>query len=265
TNRHHIWHMREFFSFSFVNKIIGRLASIASEGIVCMSENIRVTLFPLYRKNNLKVIYEALDNFAYKRYDYSASRKEFDISDKCIVISMISRMHPQKGQYELLEMAQEILKEKDVLFLIAGDIAPSNLRNILYKRKIEYFIRKMNLGYRVRLLGFRGDVDKILSLTDICIFPFLREEPFGLAMAEAFIFGKRVLFYHRRGLDEIDAFFSHAGETLSPENLRQSIEKIRRSRFIENNITIPPVFSFNNYEKEINSFIESVTKKMNPR
>jgi len=254
-NRPHIWHLREFFSYNFVNRFIRWMGEHFSSKIVCMSENIKNNLFT--SKRDIKIIYEALDFYQYK--NYRCPKEEFKIFRDSVVISMISRIHPLKGQYEFLKFAEDIFRNEDIVLLIVGDITPKAFKNFIYKKKIKNFVRVRKLEKKIYLLGFREDIDRILSLSDICVFPFLRNEPLGLAMLEALAFGKKVLFNPNRGAMEVNSFFENKGEILSKNNLRRIIGEIK-GVYPKQKVFIPVVFSFDFYKKDITSFVDYVVK-----
>jgi len=90
--------------------------------------------------------------------------------------------------------------------LIAGDISYPDPKSTLYKRKIERVIKENRLN-NVFLLGYHDDIDRILCMSDICVFPFLREEPFGIAVVEALAFGKQTFYPKAGGLREVYKIF----------------------------------------------------------
>ncbi|MBP7089049.1 MAG: glycosyltransferase family 4 protein [Candidatus Omnitrophica bacterium] len=247
TKRRHIWHIREFFFLRLINKILGMLARELSDTIVCQSKSIREKL-NLFGK--AKVVYEPLYPDDYKIYDSVLLKKEFQLPLDSKIITFVSRIHPLKGQYEFLRELKPVLKKSGKLFLlIAGDISPPTFRNRWYKRKIFRFINKNNLK-NVRLLGFRKDIDKIFSLSDICVFPFLREEPFGIAVTESLAFGKTTFFNQKGGLKEIFDIFK-AGDEYDIDKLKEKLSQINSQTIEIKRFYIPRDLSFRNYENEI--------------
>lgn len=200
----HICFVREFSPGGYVNRILSLWTRRFCDRIICQSETIRERLF---FNEKAEVIYEPLDDREHAVYDPARVREELGLPLEAKIIAVISRIHPTKGQYRFIEEARDYLKDNDdVLVVLAGDISPVTLRNRLYKRKIERLIRLQGLR-NVRLLGFRQDIDKVLSLSDVCVFPFEREEPFGIAAAEALSFGKLSFFPKRAGLKEVYELF----------------------------------------------------------
>jgi len=209
TKNRHVWYIREFFPSRFLNSFFGRFAGRFSDMIICQSNTIRQRL-RLYDK--AEVIYEPLDESDYKIYDPGPIKREFNLPPDSKVISVVSRIHPSKGQLEFIEEMKESLKKHgDLFLLIVGDISCFNLKNRLYKRRIMELMNKSGLK-NVLLLGFREDVDRMLSLSDICIFPFKCEEPFGISVAESLAYGKPTFYPRSGGLREVYDIFKEGEE-----------------------------------------------------
>jgi len=250
TNCLHVWHLREFFPHRLANRLIGRLAGYSWK-IVCMSENIKQNLG--LRGENVSVIYDALEISDKRNNSYL--EKELKIVSDAAVISIISRIHPLKGQLEFLEFAKDIIKNSNTILLLVGDITLGNRRDKAYKRKIKEFINNNHLRTKVFLLGFRLDALEIINVSDICIFPFLRNEPFGLAMAESLAMGKKTLFYDNAGSREVNELFGNTGEILTLESL---IRSIAESKLASNElvINIPYALRFDQYRASITKLLE---------
>lgn len=248
----HIWHIREFFHIQLVNRLIAALAKRSSSGIICQSKNIKNILFT-NTETDISVIYEGLDPDQYNNYDKRQILP--DMPDDAVVLSVISRIHPLKGQYEFIKLMVELYKEleRKTFVLIVGDISPPTLRNYIYKRRIKRFVKKNRLEDRILFLGFREDITRILSFSDICVFPFKRNEPFGLALLEALVFSGQVFLNFNPGSEEIAYFFKDRCKRLSPELLRETINK---GRFGARQIYLPDIFSFKNYKRQTLSFIK---------
>ena len=248
TNKEHIWFVREFFASGLINRIFGFFVKFFSNKIICQSEAISSKL---HLKNGANIVYEPLNPDDYKIYPNELARKEFDFSVSAKIITIISRIHPLKGQYEFIKDFQDTLaNDKDLFLLIVGDISSSIAKNRLYKRKIEEIIKKNNLK-NVCLLGYRSDIDKILSLSDICVFPFRREEPFGIAVTEALAFGKKVFYPRSGGLKEVYKIFG-SGEDLTAEGILKELSRLKRGRFSgTGKLYVPDILLFEVYKDKI--------------
>ena len=247
-NRFHIWHIREIFPYKFMNYILGNYAKLFSSQIVCQSEFIKEKL----HLNKAAVIYEPLNKKDYKFYGYSRARDKLNIPHNAVVISIISRIHPAKGQYEFISELRKLLqRDKNVIVLIAGDISISTFHNRAYKRKIEELVKKYSLS-NVRILGFVDDIGLVLSAIDICTFPFKREEPFGIAAAEALACRIDAFYPPAGGLSEVRRIFRRGNDF----NIDEIIKRVRNYRRYANTrrkttFNIPDELSLKRYKNVI--------------
>jgi len=244
----HVWFIREFFNVTFIDKIFGRIVNCFSDIIICQSKAIKNKLF---LSDRAKVVYEPIDFANYRMYSRQVLRDELKISHDSIIMSIVSRIHPSKGQFKFIEGIKEVLlRDKQLFLLIVGDSSIRNLRSYLYKRKIRELINNNNLK-RVMLLGFREDVDKIFSASDVCVFPFQREEPFGIAVAESLIFGGIVFFPRTGGLKEIFNIFNR-GKEYDIKEVTEVIENLKtNSSDKQKKLEIPKILSVDNYKNQI--------------
>ena len=165
-------------------------------------------------------------------------KKELDIKEKDIIISCIAEFTPNKNQIFLLEAWEKLAQEFyniHLLFIGKGECL-NNLK--------EYV--KHNLLPRVYFLGYRNDVPKILSKSDIVALVSKRE---GLprSIMEAMALGKPVIVSNVRGnrdlvkrekngflveLSDIDGLVSSMKKLIADDKLRAemgraSLEKIK--------------------------------------
>lgn len=121
-------------------------------------------------------------------------RKELEIQDDRIVISCVSLMRPEKGHQDLLE-AIAGQRRRDTLYLLAGD-GPR-------RPNLEAQAASLGLGSeRVRFLGFRDDVDALLSVSDMVVQPS-REDALPTALIQALAAGLPAVATDVGGIPEI--------------------------------------------------------------
>lgn len=253
----HIWHIREFFHIRFANKALSRIIKRFSARIICQSENIRKTLFPA-TASHITTIYEPAPLKLPRAVNGKSARDKLNISQETIVMSIVSRIHPHKGQYEFIKSMSAFLSQKDsdTVLLLAGDISPRNLRTYLYKKKIERAIKKNNLQKKVLLLGFVKDVRAIFESTDLAIFPIRRNEPFGIALLEALTFSCQVFVSPNPGFDEIISFFKTPYNKLHPKVLS---DIIKNRDIIKREPDLPKAFLFKTYNDKMLILMKGVS------
>ncbi|MBN2482699.1 MAG: glycosyltransferase family 4 protein [Candidatus Omnitrophica bacterium] len=224
--RTHIWYIWEMSPRVALNRLCSRYIQTFSSAIICASHTIKTYLA---LPDSTKVVYNPIDPAQYRIYAPARARRDLALPQAAIVLTIIARIHPSKGQLEFLRSYHTILKKyPEVILLIVGDIGVKTLRNSMYKKNLLHFIRT-HCPNNIRYVGARNDIDKLLSASDICIFPFCRIEPFGIALAEALSFQKRCLFPGSGGFKEIGTLFSQ-GEELRQDTLEEAILQCRTSK-----------------------------------
>lgn len=95
-------------------------------------------------------------------------RTELGLGKDDLVVSVVARLHPQKGHRYLIEAIPSILAHvPNAVFLLAGDGA---LRD-----ELDQAIDRAGVGHAVRLLGARNDVPDLLSISSLFVLPSLWE------------------------------------------------------------------------------------------
>lgn len=116
-----------------------------------------------------------LKKFSKSDADESEIKSKLNISESSTVFLSIGELNDGKNHITVLE-ALKIIKEKtgleDIIYLICG--------NGKLKEYLESKISEFGLEGTVKLLGYRRDIPDICAITDLFIFPSLRE---GLPVA----------------------------------------------------------------------------------
>ena len=120
-----------------------------------------------------------------------------------IQIGCVGRIHPGKGQQELLEafaLAADDGAAFDCTLHYFGDVYPGN-DHLLEELKTQAVA--MGVEERVRFHGFVPDPDDIYPLLDLVVAPSTSPESFSLVCAEAQAYGLPVVGPDRAGPAEI--------------------------------------------------------------
>jgi glycosyltransferase involved in cell wall biosynthesis len=114
-------------------------------------------------------------------------RRELQTPDDSTVIVMTCRLEPYKGHTLLLDALGRLRDQPGWEAWIAGGIQRPHEREFLdeLRRRAEV----AGVADRVRFLGQRSDVPKLLAAADIHCQPNLGPEPFGIAFIEAMYAG----------------------------------------------------------------------------
>jgi len=147
-------------------------------------------------EDKITTIYNGVDIPKFQTHvDINKKKKEFGIKSSEKVITIIGRLHQQKGHCYFLKAAQIIVKKKpNVKFLIVGD-GPlgSQLRDMSNDLKI---------SKNVIFTGLRNDIPQILAMSDISVLTSLREG-FSITVLESMAAGKPVIATNVGGNSEI--------------------------------------------------------------
>lgn len=95
-------------------------------------------------------------------------RKELGIAQDTIVITHLAEFNDNKRQIDIVLAAEELKKQsKDFVFLLLGDgPLTTEIKNEIRNRQLEDY---------VHCLGYRDDINQILSITNIGLLVSLRE------------------------------------------------------------------------------------------
>jgi len=100
--------------------------------------------------------------------DKNALKREFGLPQDTSVVTTIGPFKPQKNLGDFVRASAVILKSfPRAYFLVAGDGEQ--------KHMLKELIGRLGLEGKVILLGWRGDTDKILSVTDVFVMTSLWE------------------------------------------------------------------------------------------
>lgn len=130
-------------------------------------------------KNRIMILHNAIDTkrFAYSEDTRKKVRCELEIQDK-FVLGHVGRLALPKNHDFLLDVFCEVQKKiPNAVLILVGE---GELRE-----KIEGKIKDLRLESKVKLLGKRNDVNRLLQGMDLFVFPSLFEGfPIGLIEAQ---------------------------------------------------------------------------------
>lgn len=190
TRTRHIWHIHEIIeSPQWLYRFLGRTLNYYSDTVIAVSEAVAKSWSKYVDAKKIRSVYNGIDYspFLEKKGNF---RAEIHAGDDAVVIGMIGRVHPWKGQGYFLDIAAA-LKSKfaNLRFVMAGDAFPGN--EYLYTELAEK-IASHGLEKDVTDLGYRNDIPALLQGLDILILPSVLPDPFPTVILEAMASGKPV-------------------------------------------------------------------------
>jgi glycosyltransferase involved in cell wall biosynthesis len=117
------------------------------------------------------------------RQDAHELRAALDTSDEATVIVQVSRMEAWKGHSLHFEALSRLLDLPNwVCWIVGGTQQPSEEK---YFAELRGMASRLKIASRIRFLGERADVTRLLAAADIYCQPNTGAEPFGLSFIEA--------------------------------------------------------------------------------
>jgi glycosyltransferase involved in cell wall biosynthesis len=150
-----------------------------------------------------------------------AARTALGLPPDRFVVALIGRISDWKGQ-DVLATALPALEDLGVIGLIVGDAWPGQEHR-------EHALEEMagRSGGRLRLLGFRSDVDTVLGAVDAVVLPSKRPDPLPNSALEAAAAGLPLVAAAHGGLTEI-VRHEETGLLVPPANPAALASALRR-------------------------------------
>ncbi len=123
-----------------------------------------------------------------------------------MLVATVGRLDPWKGHEVFLEAAAVVLERHPTcVFAVIGDVLFDSVRRRFGDRRQQMERRAKELGVadRVRFLGQRTDVPRLLGAVDVLVHPSREPEPFGRSVAEAMAASVPVVASRIGGIPEI--------------------------------------------------------------
>ena len=153
-----------------------------------------------------------------------AVRREQEVSEDTTVILQVSRLEAWKGQLLHLRALAKLKHRPDwVCWIVGGQQTAAEAQ---YLEELKRTAEQLEIGGRVRFLGQRSDVHKLLSASDIFCQPNQGPEPFGIVFIEALWAGVPVVSTAIGGAREI--VDESCGCLVEPDDIGSLAESLAR-------------------------------------
>jgi glycosyltransferase involved in cell wall biosynthesis len=152
-------------------------------------------------------------------------RQEFDTPPDALVIVQVSRMERWKGHLIHLAALEQLREVPNWIAWFVG--GAQNSDEVAYGAELKAAASSLGIGSRVRLVGERPEVAKILAAADVFCQPNVEPEPFGIAFIEALQAGLPVLASASGGtLEIIDSSCGILVPGGSPEAVAEALRQL---------------------------------------
>ncbi len=214
-------------------------------------------------RDDLGILYNGIDIESCDERNREAVRRdvrvELGLPADARLLLTTSRLDPQKGHSDLLKIAPMLVEKfPDVRFVWAGGGWKGDLTE---RQRLESEIRQLDLQGWVRVLGYRNDIQRLLTASDLLIFPTRFEGGCSSSIREAMMHELPIVSSDAGGIPEVlrDGFdallfpvrdiagmVARISEALSkPDKMRSlakrarvRIEEFSSERMVENYLTV---------------------------
>ena len=185
-----VTHVREIYPPVPLAWPLHRREILRSDRVIAVSEATRAAL------GGGTVIHDGLA-VTPERAPARAARLALGLPRDAFVVAVLGRVSGWKGQAVLARaLAEPPLVERGAIGVVAGDAWPGQEHH-------ERALHDTGLGDRLRLLGFRDDVENVYGAADVVVVPSTRPDPLPNAALEAAAAGCCVVAAAHGGLPEI--------------------------------------------------------------
>jgi glycosyltransferase involved in cell wall biosynthesis len=171
--------------------------------VICASRFVAGTVHTLYRHVPTVVVHPPVDVSprSVPVLERRRIREELNTPEAAVTIIQSSRIEAWKGHAVLLDALGRLRDEpRWVCWQVGG---PQRVFEIAYLESLRDRARRLGIDDRVRFVGERSDVPRLLAAADIHCQANLRPEPFGIAFVEALAAGLPVVTTVTGGATEI--------------------------------------------------------------
>ena len=206
----HIWHLHEIISSPIYLHHFIKLSLVHwSNKIIVVSEAVREHWLNDKKENQKKIPKNSLSskmNLIYNGIEPLVKsqkpnyRVKYSIPSDAIVIGMAGRIHYLKGQEYFIKIAQCLLEDTSIYFIITGD-PYAGQENLL--TEMQGYIKANKLEKQIIYTGYEAEMDCFYSAINILLLPSILPDSFPTVVLEAMQFGLPVVATEQGGAMEM--------------------------------------------------------------
>jgi glycosyltransferase involved in cell wall biosynthesis len=201
-----LWHLRDVLSpqhFSRRNiRLVVALANRCATRVIANSEATAAAFVAAGgRKHKVVVIPSGVDPAPFRRPAEESTadvRRTLGLADSVrLVVGLFGRVAPWKGQHLAIEAAARL--DATALLIVGAPL----FGEVAYAEELAGLVERLGLTDRVKLLGFREDVPRLMRAVDVVVHTSTAPEPFGRVLVEAMLVERPVIASDAGGAREI--------------------------------------------------------------
>lgn len=176
-----------------------------------------------------RTIYNAIPDQCFStRTNRNVIHDEFALPSDARIALYVGRLAAYKGIDTLMDALGPILEGENLALLLVGQLDASVAGTEEMMQRIHRQVADASLVHRVRFLGHRKDVPRLMAGADVLVHP-ARTEGFGLVLAEAMAAGLPIVASDVDGIPEVLAgTHSLTVPAGDPDALRDAVLKTLR-------------------------------------
>jgi Glycosyltransferase len=177
---------------SWLFRLMDRLIYLNYSKVICITPQVSKVLIDFgVNKDTLEIIYNGIDLDKFSNAE-RYNRGELGYDDRDIILVMVAAFRREKNHGLVIRSLSELGPRYKLMLVGDGYM----------RSQIESEVNELNLGDRVKFLGNRSDVERILKTCDIGVLSS-HWEGFGLAAVEAMASGLPLVASDVPGLAEV--------------------------------------------------------------
>ncbi len=210
-----------------------RLKYRKTEAVVCVVERVREILLDYgIPGEKVRTVYSAVDTELEKLVDREKVKRIREELKGSPVVGNVGALTEQKNQVNFIEAARILLKEfPEAVFTIVGE-GP-------LRRTLEEKIKLYNLEDRIKLLGFKWDIQNYIKAFDIFVLSS-DNEGIGGSILQAMVLKKAVVATDVGGVREVvkDGETGILVRKSSPSDLASGISRVLKDLSLRKSLEI---------------------------
>lgn len=152
---------------------------------------------------HIRTIYNAIQEQNFNALqDRHGVRRELEINNDGRIVLYVGRLVKYKGCDVLLDAVSKIMHQNNLYLLFVGKLDIDIPGSVEMLNKMKKQINLEQLGDRVKFLGYRKDITRLMASADVLAHP-TEMEGFGLTLVEALAVGLPVVSSNVEGIPEI--------------------------------------------------------------
>lgn len=173
-------HIRDWVPEGRFSHVVLDLVARRSDLVVANSAYIAGQFDGLRLRRPVRVLHNPVDlaQFDPGKFDPASARRLLELPSGAVTLAVVAQLTPWKGQDDAIRALAALPGRKAVL-LLAGSAkfsgAGTQFDNARFARDLHALAAELGVADRVRFLGEREDVPRILAATDILLVPSWRE------------------------------------------------------------------------------------------